>query len=265
MVNHNKNNDASEIGLQFDLPHGFDLDAHLQAVRDGEINDGGDKMHKADNDYWKDVAFEKRVCDCYDSKLAETHAHAAIEGKNKYVLSDPDYNVWHDFIDGDDLRPQGCETKYVVTADDSYGDISNKLLIKDNLVKAAQTSNPLCLATNLFDGTLYNFRVRTLCKDPVLDPLFYDPGDASRMTELSWNSYQTEIIVPPKVAVSIPDRDMWGNPKTPTVVFNVLVMGHDSTYYHHMSRLANSSHIFIERSIVDTQDINAFVSHCHGQ
>ena len=68
----------------------------------GSDESGGKRLYRTDTDYWKRVAFEKRVCDCFDVNLAETLAHAAIEGKTKYVVSDPDYNVWHDFSDGED-------------------------------------------------------------------------------------------------------------------------------------------------------------------
>jgi hypothetical protein len=88
--------------------------------------------------------------------------------------------------------------------------------------------------------------VRALCKDPLLDPFIIDPADSTRSTELSWTSYRTPKVNVPEVAVSIPDRDMWGNPKTPTIVFNVLVMGHTSAYFDHMNYLVNNSHVFLD-------------------
>ncbi len=86
-----------------------------------------------------------------------------------------------------------------------------------------------------------------MCTDPTLDPLTVDPSDTSGSTELSWTSYTTPKVVVPEVAVSIPDRDMWNNPKTPTVVFNVLVEGHTSDYLEHMRYLVNNSHVFLHR------------------
>ena len=46
------------------------------------------------------------------------------------------------------------------------------MLIREKLVKKQES---VCLATNLYDSTMYNFRVRSLCQDPFLDPFVMHP------------------------------------------------------------------------------------------
>ena len=124
--------------------------------------------------------------------------------------------------------------------------MATKTYIDDNLVDNKEV--PSCTATNLYDGTLYNFRVRRMCENPLLDPLEVDPADTTGSSELGWTSYTTPQVVVPEVAVSIPDRDIWTDPKTPTIVFNVLVTGHTSDYFDHMKYLVNSSSVFLHKT-----------------